>query len=72
MSNIITTTIQLEEDLVNEAMSLSGYGTKRSVIENALREFVMTRRKKNLMDLKGQIEFSEGYDYKEARRDRSF
>lgn len=64
------TNIVLDDELVEEAMILSGVKTKKELISNALREFVTTRKRLNLLDLDGKIEFSEGYDYKSLREGR--
>ncbi len=64
------TNIDLDEVLVHEAMKLSGAKTKKELISQALQEFVTTRKRRNLIDLSGKIEFSEGYDYKSLREGR--
>ena len=64
------TTIVLDDGLVNEAFKLSSAKTKRDLIYQALQEFVESRKRLNLMDLKGQIEFEEGYDYKAMRQEK--
>ncbi len=64
------TNIVLDDALVEEAMILSGAKTKKEVISNALREFVITRKRLNLLDLDGKIDFSEAYDYKSLREGR--
>jgi hypothetical protein len=51
-------------------MVLSGAKTKKEVISNALREFVITRKRLNLLDLDGKIDFSESYDHKSLREGR--
>ena len=64
------TNIVLDDTLVKEAMNLSGAKTKKEVISKALREFVTTRKRLNLLDLDGKIKFSEDYDYKRLRERR--
>ncbi len=64
------TNIVLDDVLVEEAMILSGARTKRELISNALREFVTTRKRLNLLDLDGKIKFSKDYDYKKLRERR--
>ena len=64
------TNIVLDDVLVEEAMILSGARTKRELISNALREFVTTRKRLNLLDLDGKIKFSKDYDYKGLRERR--
>ena len=61
------TNIVLEDSLVKEALKYSGAKTKRELIHEALEEFVKNRRRRNLLDLAGKIEFAEGYDYKSLR-----
>jgi Arc/MetJ family transcription regulator len=64
------TNIFIDKKLIDEARELAKIQTKKEIIDLALREFVSRRRKKNLAELKGQIKFSEGYDYKKLREDR--
>lgn len=64
------TNIELDEELVAEAMHLTGAKTKREVVDTALRELVRVKKRKDLTELAGKIKFHEGYDYKKARRTR--
>nr|NJM01452.1 type II toxin-antitoxin system VapB family antitoxin [Desulfobacula sp.] len=61
------TNIVLDDSLVNEAILLSGVKTKKDVISLALQEFVMSRKRLNLLKLAGKIKFREDYDYKSCR-----
>ena len=65
------TNIVLEDKLVKEALKYSQAKTKRQLIHQALEEFVENRRRRNLLDLAGKIEFAEGYDYKSLREGKS-
>jgi hypothetical protein len=64
------TTILLDDDLVNEALALTGARSKREVVQIALQELIRSRKKKNLADLAGQIRLRDGYDYKALRKTR--
>ncbi len=64
------TNVVLDDELIDEALKLSGVKTKKDVIDFALREFVSTRKRENLLDLEGTIEFQEDYDYKVLREKR--
>jgi Arc/MetJ family transcription regulator len=67
----MTTKIELNEELVKEAFSLTDFQTETELIEFALQELIRTRRKKrNLLDLSGQIQFADNYDYKALRENR--
>ena len=61
------TNIVLDDELVADAMRLSGIKTKREVIHSALRDFVAVRSRENLLDLKGKIRLADDYDYKTTR-----
>ena len=61
------TNINLDDSLVDEAFKLSRARTKKDLIHQALMEFVENRRRLNILDLEGRIEFSEGYNYKTMR-----
>lgn len=61
------TNIVLDEQLVNEAMSLSQIKTKRELVEQALKEFVAIRKRLNLLDLLGAGDLLDDYDYKSLR-----
>ena len=62
------TNIEIEDELIADAMRLSGLKTKRETVHYALKDFVAVRSRRNLMDLKGKIKLAEGYDYKETRK----
>lgn len=61
------TNVVLDDTLVQEAILLSGVKTKKAVISLALQEFVMSRKRINLMELAGRINFRDDYDYKLCR-----
>jgi Arc/MetJ family transcription regulator len=64
---IMRTNIVLDDELVKEAMALSGAKTKKELVTNALKEFVRTRKRRNLLELDGKIDFTENYDHKRLR-----
>ena len=70
IAGVKRTSVDINMSLLEEALKLSGLATNKSVIDSALTEFVEKRRKKNLMDIKGQIEFADDYDYKQMRREK--
>ncbi len=64
------TNVVIDDDLLNEALQLSDAKTKKDVIAVALHEFVATRKRRNLLDIAGKIEFLDNYDYKCMREKR--
>ena len=67
VSVIMRTNIVLDDELVKEATMLTGISTKRELIDIALRELIRCKRKRNLFDLAGKIEFADDFDYKSNR-----
>jgi Arc/MetJ family transcription regulator len=61
------TNIDLDDALVAEAFSLTNIRTKKALLHLALQELIRVRKKKNLLDLAGQIQFSSDYDHKNLR-----
>jgi Arc/MetJ family transcription regulator len=61
------TNIVLNDELIKEAIQLTGVSTKRELVDMALRELIRSRRKKSLFDLAGEIDLFDGYDYKASR-----
>lgn len=59
--------IVLDDDLLSEAIRVTGIKIKKDVVHEALRLLVATRTRKSLIDLAGKIKFAPGYDYKALR-----
>ncbi len=65
------TNIDLDDALVEEAFRLTNVRTKKELVHLALQELIRSKKKKNLLDLAGQIQFSDDYDYKALREMRN-
>ncbi|MDC9714555.1 MAG: type II toxin-antitoxin system VapB family antitoxin [Gammaproteobacteria bacterium] len=61
------TNVVLDEEIMQEAMTIGHIKTKRALIDTAIREFIAKRKKPNIMDLKGVGGIREDYDYKTLR-----
>jgi Arc/MetJ family transcription regulator len=64
------TNIVINDDLLDEAFSVSGSRTKKGLIHEALQELIRIRKMKDLTELAGQIEFHKGYNHKNLRKTR--
>lgn len=62
------TNIVLDEELVDEAMRYANVRTKRELVDLALREFVATRRRRDVSELFGKVQIDPDHDYKALRR----
>lgn len=64
------TNIDIDDDLLEQAFSVSHMRTKKDLIHEALKELIRLKRRKDLTELAGFIEFYDGYDHKKARDTR--
>ncbi|NJK75797.1 MAG: type II toxin-antitoxin system VapB family antitoxin [Oscillatoriales cyanobacterium RU_3_3] len=60
-------TLNLDDSLLDEALQLTKLTTQEELVNLALQELVRSRRKKNLLDLAGQIQLASDFDYKALR-----
>ena len=70
LNKIMRTNIELNDELVEQAFALTGIRTKKELINFALAELVKSRSPKNLLDLAGEIEFSEDFNTDVVRTNR--
>ncbi len=63
--------LKLNDKLIEEAVKLGGFRTKREAINSALAEYVHRRQRGRIIDLGGKIDFDPNWDYKKMRRSRS-
>ena len=67
----VRTNIDIDDGLIREAMEVTGATTKKDAVTLALHELVARRRRRDLRDLFGQVDFTPGYDHKALREGRS-
>lgn len=53
--NLMRTNIELDDILVKQAIKLSKLKTKREVVQEALKNYVASMKKRELLNLKGRI-----------------
>ncbi|MDP3136078.1 MAG: type II toxin-antitoxin system VapB family antitoxin [Burkholderiaceae bacterium] len=61
------TNIELDDEIVAQAMRVSGARTKREVVDRALREMVARAQRPDISQLLGLGGLDPGYDHKVAR-----
>lgn len=64
----MATNLALDDKLIEEARQLGGLRTKKEVVTQALLEYIKRRKQLKVLDMFGQLDFDEGYDYKAQRR----
>ncbi len=64
------TNLAIDDRLLDEALTVGGYRTKRETVNEALREFIQRRQRLELAGLVGKVDYDPKYDYKRERRAR--
>ena len=63
----LATNVQIDPDLIRDALLLGGKRTKREVIEEALQQYVLRRKQQQFLRLFGTVDYDPAYDYKKQR-----
>lgn len=64
------TNVELDDDLLEEAFRLTHVRTKKELLHLALQALIMAKKKRNLLELSGQIQFVPDFDPAMLRTDR--
>ena len=62
--NEMRTNIVIDDKLLSEAFSVSDAKTKKALVEEALEALIRLKKRRDLTELAGKIEFCEDFDYK--------
>lgn len=65
---MMRTNIVIDDELLNEAFSVSDAKTKKDLIHEALKEFIRLKKRKDLVDLAGAVRFHKNYNHKKLRK----
>ena len=66
-NHYMASNLKIDDKLLNEALKISGLGTKRAAVTQALKEFIRLRKQQKVVELFGTIDFDESYNYKRQR-----
>ncbi len=64
------TNLAIDDALLSEAVREGGLKTKKATVNEALREFILRRKQKKVIELFGTIDFDPTYDHKKGRSRR--
>ena len=64
----MATNLEIDPELMEEALKLGNHRTKRAVVQEALQEYVQRRKQLEVMKLFGTIEYEDDYNYKAQRQ----
>uniref|UniRef100_A0A7C3I335 Type II toxin-antitoxin system VapB family antitoxin n=1 Tax=Gracilinema caldarium TaxID=215591 RepID=A0A7C3I335_9SPIR len=63
----MATNLSINETLLNKALELGGFRSKKDTVNAALEEFIRRRKSEEIINLFGKIEYEDDYDYKKMR-----
>jgi Arc/MetJ family transcription regulator len=63
----MATNLQLDDRLIQEAVTLGNHRTKKAAVTRALTDYIRHLRQEHILDLFGKVEFAPDYDYKRQR-----
>lgn len=63
----MTTNLSIDPELLDKALQVGDEKSKTATVEKALREYIARREQCRILDLFGQLDWDEGYDYKRER-----
>lgn len=63
----MATNLAINDELLNSALKIGGYKTKKDTVNAALEEFLQRRKAEDLINMFGKIDFDDDYDYKKMR-----
>jgi len=65
----MATNLAIDNTLIDQALKLGGFKTKKDTVNTALREFINRRKQVEIIELFGNLEPDPDYDYKKGRRE---
>jgi len=63
------TNIEIDDELLQKALRISGLKTKRAVVEAGLRMLVRLKRQEDILSLVGKVHWEGNLDQSRQRRD---
>ena len=63
----MATNLGINEQLLNKALEIGGFRSKKDTVNAALEEFIRRRKAEDVINLFGTIEYETDYNYKKMR-----
>ncbi len=64
----MATNLAIDNTLIDQALKLGGFKTKKDTVNTALREFIDRRKQIEIIELFGNLDPDPDYDYKKGRQ----
>jgi hypothetical protein len=66
----MATNLDIEPELLEKAVEVSGERTKTAAVRRALEEYIARREQRRVVELFGALDWDRDYDYKAERSQR--
>lgn len=63
----MATNLNIDDKLILQAIKVGRHKTKKEAVTAALKEYIAHRKQIEIIDMFGNVDFDEAYDYKKAR-----
>lgn len=64
----MATNLGIDDQLLDKALKISGFRTKKDTVNEALKEFIRKREQRKVIELFGTVEYYDDYNPKKYRR----
>jgi Arc/MetJ family transcription regulator len=64
----MATNLALDNSLLDAALKVGGFKSKKDTVNAALKEFIERRKQQEIKELFGNLPADEDYDYKQGRQ----
>lgn len=63
----MATNLALDDSLIDTAVKLGGFKTKKAAVTQALQEYIQRHQQAQILTLFGTIDYDEDYDHRQGR-----
>jgi Arc/MetJ family transcription regulator len=67
---VIAMNLDIDKELFEEVLKVGRHKSKKDTVNEALKEYVMRRKRRAILSLLGKVEMVPSYDYKKERNAR--
>ena len=64
----MATSLSIDSNLLNEALALGGFTTKKEIVNQALIEYIQRRKQREIVGLFGGLPADSDYNYQKGRK----
>ena len=62
--------IEIDKEMLDEAMKLGNHTSKKATVNAAIKEYIARKKRAEIKELFGSIDYDPEYDYKQLRQAR--